>query len=403
MRSLLRSFGLALKNIRSNLFHTFLSILGVVIGVAALVTILSLIDGLQKMAHEKISSVTSVENVTVSMSPYETLDGVRVRKPDFKPLMPEDFKEMTRNLPVKEAVMMSRLTGIIDVDDTTRIGMRGYAVTEPKETPEFFAGESISTDAFEKAIPDAILSYQAASALRESPKDLIGDSINFHNRQMKIVGVLDSTEEENNSIVFPIGLLTKDDLNENTPMIQMKANTVEQVPEIKESLQTWLKEKYGDSSEEDFNIITSEKWVDQLNQGFAVFRVVMGMIIGISVLVGGIGIMNVLLISVNERVREIGIRKATGAKRKDIVWLFMAESITISSFGSLIGLVVGIGFSLLAVPIAKMIVDIPFEAAFTGNTMMVIAVVAILIGVLFGTYPAVKASKLDPVEAIRKE
>ena len=129
----------------------------------------------------------------------------------------------------------------------------------------------------------------------------------------------------------------------------------------------------------------------------------MGLIIGLSVLVGGVGVMNVLLISVNERTAEIGLRKAVGAKKGDIRRLFLAESITVSAFGSLVGLVLGAGFAMAAIPIIRFFADVPFSAVLTWNTFFIIASVAILIGVIFGTYPAIKAAKLDPVEALRRE
>ena len=129
----------------------------------------------------------------------------------------------------------------------------------------------------------------------------------------------------------------------------------------------------------------------------------MGLIVGISVLVGGIGVMNVLLISVTERTVEIGIRKAVGAKREDIIAQFLSESLTISLLGSVLGTILGILFTMAAVPIIQHFTKMPFEAAFTLNTLAVISIIAIVVGIVFGTYPAIKASKLHPVEAIRAE
>jgi putative ABC transport system permease protein len=143
--------------------------------------------------------------------------------------------------------------------------------------------------------------------------------------------------------------------------------------------------------------------VEQAAKGFKLFRIIMGLIVGISVLVGGIGVMNVLLISVTERTSEIGVRKAVGANKRDIILQFLSESITISLFGSLLGLVVGILGTMIIVPIVKSLTGVPFQAAYTLNTLVVISILAVVIGIVFGTYPAMRAARLDPVEAIRRE
>lgn len=113
--------------------------------------------------------------------------------------------------------------------------------------------------------------------------------------------------------------------------------------------------------------------------------------------------MNVLLISVTERTAEIGIRKAVGASRRDILLQFLSESIVVSSFGSFVGLLAGLGSTLVIVPIVRSLTEIPFRAVFTWDTLIVVSVLAVVVGIVFGTYPALRAARLDPVEAIRKE
>jgi putative ABC transport system permease protein len=400
---ILRSFQLALRNFRGNMLHTLLSILGVVIGVAALVAILSLIDGLEKMAHERIASQTSVEMVSLRMNKYELVDGVRVAKDHFQSISYEQFLELKEQLPVREAFMIVNGSALLIKNDSVRMGLTTYATSQSSDKTSLFKGRMISADAFAKGIPEAVVSYPAAKRwYPDSPEMMLDDTLSIHGNELIVVGILDSTMEKALAVAYPITLPT-DGADSPIPALIFKAESVEKVPELENQINTWLDAKYPERDPSDFTILTDEKWVKQLNQGFMVFRIVMGMIIGISVLVGGIGIMNVLLISVNERVKEIGIRKATGAKRRDIVWQFLAESITISVFGSFIGTLVGVGFAMLVVPIARMLVDVPFQATFTTNTLLVTSVIAILIGVIFGTYPALRASRLDPVEAIRKE
>jgi putative ABC transport system permease protein len=181
-----------------------------------------------------------------------------------------------------------------------------------------------------------------------------------------------------------------------------EAQKTEDVLVLKEEISHWLKGNFKDATS-DFIILTNNFRLEQAAKGFLLFRVIMGLIVGISVVVGGIGVMNVLLISVTERTAEIGIRKATGASRRDIALLFLAESISVSTFGSLLGLIFGVLGTMVIIPIVKSITKVPFQAAYTWNTFLIISIISMLVGVLFGTYPAIRASRLDPVEAIRHE
>ncbi|MEL6616454.1 MAG: FtsX-like permease family protein, partial [Bacteroidota bacterium] len=113
--------------------------------------------------------------------------------------------------------------------------------------------------------------------------------------------------------------------------------------------------------------------------------------------------MNVLLMTVTERTQEIGIRKATGARRRDIVTQFLAEAVMVSSAGSTVGLLAGLGVVFAAVPILRAVADVPFRAGFSLGSLVVVALVAIAVGLVFGTYPAWRASKLNPVDAIRRD
>lgn len=224
----------------------------------------------------------------------------------------------------------------------------------------------------------------------------------FSGKELKVIGIVPEPKVKAPQIYFPITLLTPAELYAHPPMVYMDAKKTEDIPLLKEEITNWLEKNYG-RVQENFTIQTNDFRIDQATKAFLLFRVIMGLIVGISVLVGGIGVMNVLLISVTERTAEIGIRKATGANRRDIVLLFLSESITVSAFGSLLGLVIGVLGTMIIIPIVTAITKVPFQADYTLNTLFIITIVSLFIGIVFGTYPAIRASRLNPVDAIRHE
>jgi putative ABC transport system permease protein len=255
----------------------------------------------------------------------------------------------------------------------------------------------------EQAAHNAIVTEQLANQLTNN-KDLpslVNKKITLGDEVFTIVGVARSSRARQPELFFPITTRTQKELMASPPQCVFEASEVIHVQPLKAEILKWINHRYGKA--DDFSVQTNELRVEQAAQGFKLFRIIMGLIVGISVVVGGIGVMNVLLISVTERTVEIVIRKAVGANRKDIILQFLSESITISLFGSLLGLVIGVLGTMITIPIIKALTEIPFQAAYTLNTLMVVSILAVVVGVVFGTYPAIRASRLDPVEAIRRE
>ena len=394
----------AFRAIHSNILRTLLSILGIVIGVAALVIILSLIDGMEEYALDQISSTTSLESIMLTTDRYESIDGIRMRKESVKALSYTDYLELAEEVPMKgEAYLIYRKTGKIYANNSSVGGIARFVNKYEGLDFELLAGELPSSDTFSKDTGVCGVSEHLVNKLftEDNLNEAIGKTIRFDSLELTIKAVIKSNEKGKASFFAPYQLLPKKFLNSNEPTYMIQADHIEFVNIIQSDVNRWLEQRLG--ANHDMKVVTNEFRVGQVNKGFVLFRIVMGLIVGISVVVGGVGVMNVMIISVTERIKEIGIRKAVGAIRMEIRLQILAESISISVLGSFVGLVVGVLFTLVAVPIVKMIVEAPFEAAFTLNTILVIGSIAIAVGIIFGTYPAIKASKLDPVRAIRHE
>jgi putative ABC transport system permease protein len=154
---------------------------------------------------------------------------------------------------------------------------------------------------------------------------------------------------------------------------------------------------------EDFRVRTAENEIGQFNRVVAIMKMVAGGIAGISLIVGGIGIMNIMLVSVAERTREIGIRMAVGAKRRSILMQFILESMVLCLFGGFLGIMLGVGIGAGISVYVKAVTKMPFESVVTPGLMTFAILYSAAIGLFFGVYPAWRASKLDPVEALRHE
>lgn len=404
-RQLRFAFAEAFANIRANFFHTFLSILGIVIGVAALVAILSLIDGMEKYAKEQISSTTDLKNVLIQTQTHQVINNIRVRKDSFAYLTSTPFEDLQHKFQTQgKAILYAELnTTLLPPNSSQPVAARLNGI-EPDlpATEEIRFGRRFSAQDRSQRV--AIISTQLAQLLagKKPLEKLLGQKIQYQQADFTIIGVLKPGKVPVPTLFVPISSLSEDVLRQSPPVCILEVNAVEEVPKIKKEVEAWLKQQFPDKYQ-DFQVLTNDFRVDQVAQGFVLFRIVMGMIVGISVLVGGIGVMNVLLISVTERTSEIGVRKALGAKKRDIMRLFLSESIMVSFLGSLMGLGLGIVGTSIFVPIIKALTKVPFQAAYTWNTLIVIVVIALLVGILFGTFPAIKAARLNPVDAIRRE
>jgi putative ABC transport system permease protein len=384
-----------------------------VIGVSALVVILSFIDGLEKFARSEISRTSSLNAIMIGTVTGKEVDGVYMRKDSVAALDATSFERLIAGLNVQRHAISTNVPSEVEMttDSVRKIGVVITATTvDPLDTTGKVAyGRLLTVDDITNRSAVAMINgYLAKRAAGNADiSTVLGKTIRWRDQVFTVVGIEPMPEREDmdkaGQVRIPLSLLSVDELHKHPPSGYVEAAATELVNPLKDSLRARVENLFPGRGG-DFEFGTNSFRVDQLETGFALFRIIMGLIIGVSVIVGGVGVMNVLLISVNERTVEIGVRKALGATKRDILKQFLMESIAVSGFGSTLGLIFGILMSMIAAPIVRALSksDI-FEPAYTWNTMFVVAAIAVLIGIIFGTYPAAKAAKLDPVEAIRRE
>ncbi|HEX5577486.1 MAG TPA: FtsX-like permease family protein, partial [Gemmatimonadaceae bacterium] len=187
------------------------------------------------------------------------------------------------------------------------------------------------------------------------------------------------------------------------PSVYVRARDIVDVPAVKKSVEAWLTDRHGQWKGRATVSGGAGVRLDQARQAILIFKILMGAFAGISLIVGGIGIMNVLLAAVTERTREIGIRKATGARNRDILVQFLAESVAITSVGAILGAALGLASAFTATAIMRSQTRAEVYAGLTWQTLAVAALVCVVTGLAFGTYPALRAARLSPIDAIRHE
>ena len=227
--------------------------------------------------------------------------------------------------------------------------------------------------------------------------NVVGNTLHIDGRKFKIVGVLESkgtsmSGSSDNSVVLPFTLAQRMLDSTTISSIYMSAVDAESVNDAQDVVEKFLYKKY--KNESSYSVMNQTSMLETMNETTSTLSLMLGGIAGISLLVGGIGIMNIMLVSVTERTREIGIRKAIGAKRRDILLQFLIESVVISGMGGVLGLL--LGFAVMSV-LENML---GMKLAVTAGIIYLAMGFSMGVGVLFGLYPANKASKLRPIEAL---
>ena len=407
--------GIAFEGIRANKLRSVLTMLGIIIGVAAVIVLMSIGTGTQATITARITSLGS--NLVFVRSGAPQQGGVRQAQGSGVSLTLEDADALddpflapsvtlvapevrtfgqvvARNLNVN-----TRVTGVTEVYSE----VRNYALAE---------GEFISDQNVLARSMVVVLGNNVADQL--FPEDFpVGQNLKINRQQFRVIGVLASKGGtglgfEDDVVMVPITTaMTRLSRQRSTrggnsvSTINIQVIDEKEIDRAKEQIADILRQRHRITGEDDFTITSQEDTLDTLNQITGVFTAFLGSIAGISLLVGGIGIMNIMLVSVTERTREIGIRKAVGAKRRDILAQFLVEATVMSLVGGGVGLAIGILISRLVSGIE--LNGQPLNTVVSPEIVVLAVSVSAAVGLFFGIYPATRAASLHPIQALRYE
>ncbi len=407
----LASVGIGLDTLRVNPLRTVLSTLGVIIGVASLVAILSLGDGMERLGRQEIERTTDVQTVALQPQLTEEIDGQTVPRTDFPVFTVHDADELSRLPGVGGVSLTLQGAGVAEGPAGNRRPVTLVASLASNATfqrLEFASGRYFTEVEVDRNAPVAVLSNKLARELSANGEvdGLVGTMIRLNGEPRRVIGILNSFRGERARLAYvPIRsarAILPPTGRPRAPAIFLKAATVEGVAAVQAIGEDWLARRYG-RWEGRVKVETSAARLEQVRRGMNTFKLFLGAITGISLVVGGIGIMNVLLASVTERTREIGVRKALGARSRDVMMQFLAESVAISGIGSGIGVVLGVSAAFGITAVVRAQSEAQLYASFSGQSLLVVAVAALVVGIAFGIYPALRASRLSPIDAIRHE
>ena len=395
----------ARQSIRANRMRSFLTMLGITIGVASITTILALSAGANQIVGSQIDAlggnIAVVRPGTLSESLEEEVSNLTSAQFASSSLTKYDLKT------IRETPHVEASAPLMVLKSTAQSGERAVINTPIVATTQELAlisdlkleeGEFLDPDL---AHPTAVIGTQLAVDLLGTDQ-AVGRTIKVKDQSFTVVGVLSRTNDpiNYNNIDFDNALIVTTDSGETLnrginaiQQINIKADSVTHLNTIVVSLnKALLKNHYG---QPDFSILTGEQIAQPTGRIFTAIAGVSVAIAAISLLVGGIGIMNIMLVNVAERTREIGIRKALGATNSDIVYQFLIESLVLSIFGGVFGYLLGYG---IAFSVSMLLT---FDAVFTWEIAGIALGLSVVTGVMFGIYPAARAARKDPIAALR--
>lgn len=398
---------IALRAMARNKMRTFLTMLGIIIGVASVITMLAIGQGSKESIEQQISDMGA--NMIMIFPSSGMQGGVRLEASSMQRLTPEDVEAIKERVP-----NVSAISPLVSSRGQVVSGANNWPANIQGAGPDFLSirkmeikeGVMFSDRDIRSAAKVCLLGKTVIDNLFPNGESPIGKTIRFNQIPFKVIGTLSEKgqntfgQDQDDVIIAPYTTLQKRVLaithfQSIYASAASEAVSVQAVEEITAVLRDMHGLRPGD--EDDFSVRSQQELISTISSTSQMLTVLLAAIAGISLLVGGIGIMNIMFVSVTERTREIGLRMAVGGKGRHILTQFLMEAIIVSIGGGLIGVTLGLSVSLLIGKAAGWPVTV------TEQSIIISFVVCSVIGVFFGWYPARKAASLDPIEALRYE
>jgi len=390
---------MAVHNLYQRKLRSGLTVLGIVIGIAAIVSLVSIGEGMRLMVTEQLrgfgaNKIMVLPSMQMGMGP--SMGGMYLTEKDL-----DDIKD-TRGVDIATGMLVKTLT----VNYKDEVAVLTVTGIEPEDAEKFFAdvqgfeietGRWMDTDEKYSVVIGNIAAYNLFS------EDVrLKDKLEIKNTTVKVVGIMKEIGNYQDDTMVVISVETLRDLTgeeEEITMILVKVKDVEEVEEVAEEIKDDLDKTYGEKM---FTAMTAQQIVEQVGSIIGIISVFLGGIAAISLLVAGIGIANTMFMSIMERTREIGIMKAIGATNRNVLMMFLTESVLIGLIGGAVGCTIGIGMSKVIDRFSSFY-GIQVKTAVTFELLLIGLIFSMVVGIFSGFLPARKAAKLQPVEALRYE
>ncbi|MFB9376474.1 ABC transporter permease [Kineococcus gynurae] len=397
--NVLESFRVALDALRANRLRSLLTMIGVIIGIAAVIVVVSIGAGARQQIESQVEGLGS-NLILVVPGRFDTANPGQ-GGPSISPMTLDDAQALERVVGSEDAVT-ARVSSAAEV----RAGSREAFITvqgSDQNLPEVFNRPVAEGEFFTSADVDtrrrvAVIGSRTAEVLF-GQGDPLGRQITVSGTRFRVVGVLAEQGEsfgvsQDNEVHLPITVAQRLFGVDRVDAYAVKAPSSADVPALAERLWRAMKDQHPD---QEFSAVTQTQILGVIGDILGLLTGVLAAIAGISLLVGGVGVSNIMLVSVRERTREIGLRKALGARQRDILVQFLVEAVVLTSVGGLLGIAIGVGGSLLINQVS------PLPAAIEWWSPVVAFVVSAAVGIFFGVFPARRAGRLDPVVALRTD